>query len=632
MTMTSMSFNSIQGQQSIQTTNQPLTLREGQVFHGTIKQLFPNQTAEVQVGNNKFVAKLETPLKAGDAHFFQVTNTTGQAEIKVVTGPTAQAATPAQQMQQLMQSMNLPKTAEMQQVLGHFVKNELPISREQLLSAEIWMKNLPQGVTKQDALGAMQRMVELKMPFNQSIFTSLVLGAKMDGMSSSLQQFMAQLTSANISDTVKTSLMNQLQTVAKPLDSEIGGTQLAKAVQTLQNTNVSTVVKEQMLTLLKDANIVPKSATLQNWQAPIASAQANAAATTAPVQLAGNLVTQVATTKPEQVPQMIQQVTNFIQHDSLLTSEQKGQLQQLITRFSQLPMTPQTVELFAKQLQQQLTSAYSQNQEKMPFQMNEQGISTKEQLLSILKPEATVQQLESLLRGITKEAQSSTQPQVQMQQTQSEATVQNAVDSKAMEQAIKTVLKGLGLNYEAQLINKNADAQQLAQSLKPQLMSLIQDQTIPPALRESADLLLARMNGMTLLSGENGHQHQIVMQVPLEFFGKKMDATLQWNGRMQDDGKIDADYARVLFYLTMESMQETVVDMQVQNRIVSINIFNENTSLETLAAPLRESLRAGLAEKDYQLSGVFIKQFNEPKVSKKDSEQEQVHPGVDIRV
>ena len=41
------------------------------------------------------------------------------------------------------------------------------------------------------------------------------------------------------------------------------------------------------------------------------------------------------------------------------------------------------------------------------------------------------------------------------------------------------------------------------------------------------------------------------MQVPLEFFGKRIDSTLQWNGRMKEDGKIDPDFARILFYLDL---------------------------------------------------------------------------------
>ena len=76
-----------------------------------------------------------------------------------------------------------------------------------------------------------------------------------------------------------------------------------------------------------------------------------------------------------------------------------------------------------------------------------------------------------------------------------------------------------------------------------------------------------------------------------------MDATLQWNGRMKDNGKIDANYARVLFYLQMASMQETVIDMQVQNRVVTVTVFNENSEIQLLAEPLKAALKVGLAEK-----------------------------------
>ena len=301
--MTSMSFNSIQSQQQVQMSNQSLTLREGQVFHGTIKQLFPDQMAEIQVGNNKFVAKLETPLKAGDAHFFQVTKATGQPEIKVVTGPTA---SPQQQMQQLMQSMNLPKSTEMQQVLGHFVKHELPISRDNMLAAETMLKDLPAGVTKQDALGALQRMAELKMPFTQQVFNALVFGGKKDGMSQNLQSIMQQLGTSQLADSVKQPLLNQLQTITAPLNAEVGGTMLAKAVQTLQNPVATLAIKEQMMMLLKNAGIAPKTATAQNWQTPPTPQTSNNSA------LAGNLLAQVAATKPADAQQMLQHVTNFV--------------------------------------------------------------------------------------------------------------------------------------------------------------------------------------------------------------------------------------------------------------------------------------------------------------------------------
>lgn len=628
----STSFNPIQGQTNQVQMNQPFTLREGQVFHGTIKQLYPDQMAEVQVGGNKFVAKLEVPLKAGDAHFFQVTSTGAQTELKVVTGPMGQSTPMNQQIQQLLQTMNLPKSAEMQQVMGHFLKEQLPISREQLLAAEAWMKNLPEGVSKQDALGAMQKMVELKMPFTQNVFHALTVGAKTDGMSTSIQQFMQQLsTSTTVNDQMKANLMQTLQTIQKPLEGEIGATIVAKATETLFNPNESQANKLQMLNLLKDAGILPKSANLSNWQQVQQSTQAQQPITNQ--MLAGQVVSQIALTKPAQVPQMVQQVQNWLQNNELLSNNQKAELSQLIQRFTQLPQTPQTIEVFAKQFQEQLMKAFSQQQQTAMFSQDGNGLASKEQLLSLLRPEFQPQMLDGMLRNVVKLGQETQQPYVQSQVTQADAAVQAQVDSKAMEQAMKNVLRSLGVSYESALANKAGDIQALAQSLKPQLLALIQDAQVPPALRDSAEMLMARLNGMQLLSGENGHQHQLVMQVPLDFFGKRMDATLQWNGRMREDGKIDPSYARVLFYLNMESMEETVVDMQVQNRIVTINVFNDSPGIGLLAEPLKQRLKAGLSEKDYHLSGVFVKPFErEVKATVAPKQDDVPTSGVDYRI
>lgn len=619
--------------------NQPLTLREGQVFHGTIKQLFPDQMAEVQVGNQKLIAKLEVPLKAGDAHFFQVSNTNGQTELKVVTGPMTQSMTPTQQINQLLESMNLPKTSPMQQVLSHFMKEQIPIAKEQLIQAEQWLKNLPAGVSKPDALLAMQRMVDFKLPFTNEVFQALVQGSKTDGMSTSianLAQLLANQTGGN--EALKSNILQQIQTLAKPFDAEIGGVLLARASNTLLDSSSTMANKLQALNLLKESGIVPKSANLQNWQSQSQSQSQSQTTTQAPPQQAtqaGQLVQQILQAKPENSAQLVEQVKTFIQNESLLTSTQKEQLQQLVQRFTQLPQTKQTLEVFGKQIQEQLIKAFSENTAGRLFTQNENGLSTKDQLLSLLKPESLFQNNDLLLRNIVKVAMDSPQPAIQSAVTQAEAQIQSAVDSKAMEQAMKTVLKGLGISYEAALSSKASDLQAVAQQLKPQLLAFIQDAQTPPVMRDAAETVMARMNGMQLLSSENGHQHQLVMQVPLEFFGKKMDATLQWSGRMKDDGKIDANYARVLFYLQMESLKETVIDMQVQNRIITINVFNDNTQLDVIANPLKLALKEGLAEKDYYLSGIFMKPFEQTlseKVTQKSKDVDDQQGGVDIRV
>jgi len=631
MYMTATSFNPIQLQQNAMTsTNQPLALKQGQVFHGTIKQLYPDQMAEIQVGNQKFIAKLEVPLKAGDAHFFQVTGTNPQTELKIVTGPMAQASTPSQQINQLLESMNLPKSAEMQQLLGHFMKAQLPISKEQMLQAEMWLKALPEGISKVDALQTIQKMIELKMPMINDVFQALLSGQKTSGMTAIMDNF-AQLLAKDttLSESLRQNLMQQVQAIAKPFEVETGSAVLARLLQSLTNSAATMNEKMQALSMLKESGFLPQQATLQNWS------KMNEAKAFQPIQQAGQVIQTILATKPENARQLVEQLKSWTESQNLLTNEQKQQINQLVDRFNQLPVSKQTLDVFAKQMQDQLLKAFTQNTADRLFTQDAHTLSMKDHLLSLFKQEAnSPSQNEALMRNLVKNSINSSQPFIQQVVTQADALVQNSMDSKAMEHALKTVLKNLGISYEATLGNKSADLHMIAHQLKPQLHTLLQETNIPPQMKEAAEMLMTRMNGMQLSSGENGHQHQLIMQVPLEFFGKKMDATLQWNGRMKDNGKIDANYARVLFYLQMASMQETVIDMQVQNRVVTVTVFNENSEIHSLAEPLKAALKIGLAEKNYQLSGVFIKQFDKGQTEKVGPvvEQREEQSGVDIRV
>lgn len=636
------SFNAIQTNTSQQVTaNQPLSLKQDQVFHGTIKQLYPNQMAEVQVGNQKLMAKLEVPLKLGDAHFFQVTATNPQTELKVFTGPMSQSMTAGQQISQLLETMSLPKSNEMQQVLSHFMKAQLPLAKEQLIAAESWMKNLPEAVDKNNALHALQRMAELKMPFTDTVFQALTQGTKTDGMSANLAnlaQLLANEPGGN--EAVKSSLLRQIDQLAKPLNNETGGILLARATQNLMDNNLPVASKLLSLTVLKEAGILPQNATLQNWQS--VNPQGNhqfmnqtQGAATPLLKEAGQMLQQLGQTSPEQIKPMLEQVKAWINNESLLSPTQKQQLQQLLARFEQIPTSKQAVEALVNQMRQQLTNTYSENVTSRLFMQNDQGLSAKDQLLTLLKPDANLPIADQLLRNLVKVTADSPRPVMQSALVQAEGQVQAAVDSRAMEQAIKTVLKGLGVSYEATLANKAGDIQTIAQQIKPQLLGLLQDAQTPVAMKDAAEMVMARLNGMQLTSGENGHQHQLVMQVPLNFFGKNMDATLQWNGRMKEDGKIDANFARILFYLNMETLQQTVIDMQVQNRVVTINVYNDMPNLGSLATSLKGTLKAGLLEKDYTLSGLFIKPFGDQAgktVTKLSNQQEDEQGGVDIRV
>lgn len=618
--MTIPAFNPIQNQQ-VNIEKGPLVLKQGQVFHGSVKQLYPGQLAEIQIGEHRLVAKLETPLKVGDSHFFQVVNISPEAQLKVVSGPVSGAS--QLNIQQLIESLNLPKSLEMQQIVSLFLKEQLSISKEQMLQAENWLKNLPKGASKKEALLALQKLAQLKIPFSEETFKALLFGSQTTGISRNLEQLINLLEQNNqISPQVKLNLLNQLQSIANPFEAETAGVIISRAIQTLLS-GAQEAEKQQALQMLKEANILPRDTNLNSWLNTSFNRISSNNETT------GHMIQQLRSGSS------IIDTIKWINNESTLSNEQKNTLIQMINSFNGSKSQP--VELLAKQLHVQLLKAYSDQSVSQLFSKGH--FTAKEQLLTLLKPNIHLENADMELQSIKRLLNASEHQGTQRLVAEGNAIIQSAMNSQGILKGLQSTLESLGLSYEAAM-NKQVDIEKITQSLKPQLLSLLQDTSTPTELKNVAETLLARLNGMQLLSGENGHQHQIVMQIPLQFLGKQVDATVQWNGRMKDDGKIDSDFARILFYLNMETLKETVIDMQVQNRIVTIHVYNEHKNLDRLAETLKNILKIGLKEKNYHLSGVIFKGY-EQKVSAKVSDKKRaqtteedrpVKKGVDIRI
>ena len=322
---------------------------------------------------------------------------------------------------------------------------------------------------------------------------------------------------------------------------------------------------------------------------------------------AGELMGKLVQATPNEKVIIMEQVKNWVSAQATLNTTQKEQILSVLKNSDpNAQITP---------INNALIKAFSEQSQHAAFLKDENGITPKEHLLSLLGKGSGSETFSQNLQQILKISKSSTNSIISQQMIQSEETVLQQLDGKAFEHAMKEVLKTLGFSYEARLGTNSEEIRQIASTLKPQLVELIQHQTVSANVKEQAELVLGRMNGLQLLSNENGPQHQLLMQVPLEFLGKKMDATLEWKGRMLENGKIDPEFARIMFYLQLEALEETVIDMQVQNRIVTISLYNHDTHLQPQAEMLKESLKKGLQAVGYQLSGVFVKTFEEQKSS-----------------
>lgn len=612
-------------------SEQSQSLKQGQVFHGTIKKLYPEKTAEVQMGNQKMIAKLEVPLKAGDSHYFQVTGVKPDLQLKVVTGPLQ--STPAGQIQQLMDSLQLPKTANMQALVQHMVKEKMALSKDQLLVAEQWIKSLPPQVKSTEALFAIQRMSELKLPFTNEVFRSLISGQDKTGLHTLLDAFKLVIKNdSSIPQGQKATIEQVLNQISHPLTKELGGTIIGKIVESMLSKTLPLSEKTILLNVLKDAGLVAKQATVTEFlSSPTLSNGSGRGENQGTI---AQQIKQLQLPSQAEVSIKLHGLQKAIQENPLLTSEAKLQIQQTLQKMEQVSPKSQEWPISFKTLSNELIKGFAAASQTIPFQMDQQKLTPKDHVLSILTTLTGGRADAKTMENMTLLTSQSSQLPVLKAVSQAELVVQSGMNQKAIEQVMKQVLNDIGFSYEAKFGQTNANLSQLSETLKPQLVALLQDATIAVPVREAAENIISRMNGLQILSGENGPQHQLLMQVPLDFLGKRMDATLQWNGRMKEDGKIDSNYARIMFYLDLASLKETVIDMQVQNRVITVNIFNESDALLPYAEPFKEALKIGLSSLDYQLSGVFMKSFvkEEEKPSNRPKATHLSSKGVDIRI
>lgn len=201
----------------------------------------------------------------------------------------------------------------------------------------------------------------------------------------------------------------------------------------------------------------------------------------------------------------------------------------------------------------------------------------------------------------------------------------------------KRLISLVGYGYENEVIQsfelskrEHSDASILM--VKPLLIEFI-NETPPEPLKLASQQLLNQITGIQLAGNETGPIGQQVVQIPLFFQDNTVDLTVQWNGKKKENGELDPNYCRVIFYLELAALGDTFVDMIVQNRIITISIMNENTKLKSMAQPLIPYLKEQLSMIHYTLSNVQFNGFSQ--TTKRQSSPVYVkksYSGVDIRI
>lgn len=173
---------------------------------------------------------------------------------------------------------------------------------------------------------------------------------------------------------------------------------------------------------------------------------------------------------------------------------------------------------------------------------------------------------------------------------------------------LSQLLKQLGMQNEFQLrqsVEGSLPASQQT-NLKALLLQFLQQTPIHSyQLREQAEFIVNRITAFQLLSSDSQSQVSTYsVQVPFHSGSKLEDLTVQWEGKKNTRGELDEDHCRIVFYLHLKHLKETVIDVQIQSRVLTVTIFNETQKSSAANDKLLKMLEENLAELDYRLSAV----------------------------
>lgn len=569
---------------NINQMDKPLSrdFKSGQLVIGKIIKLFPNQKAEVQIGSQKMIAALDVPLRAGEQYWLQVQPGDEQIKLKVLN-PTVNGGAKVT-AEQILSHLSMPVTHEAVSLAKYLIKNELPILKNTFQVAAEWLKT---SGDQNQALQVVKTMMVNNLPFVDEVFKALQSQGSSEslyGLLTRLRQELKLIPPTNVTNQL-TTLLNE---IGEPLQEKLSADGLQKAAALWSNPEASAEVRAGAFSLLQLSGFLSEE---ENTNTVLEKLQVNMSkgeAGESPILKEGQklLTAYIQSLQSGHRPN----AEKLLQAIHTLSGISEGTEPVLLQRPAVLAGNLLHAALSASQQSETILNLLTTNN------MVDDAKAKLAALLNNKEPQVTRNLPENVNRAV---------------QHILENDFKYADLSKGAAAApfLKEIIRLLGLNMEHALSSQENLAETELTGLKPLLMQL-KNESHGAVINELADQVLNRVTAQQLMSHDAGPIQQLFMQIPLP--DHQSDLTVEWSGRRTKDGHIDPNYCRILFYLDLAQLKETVVDMQIQNRIVKVSVFNQYAKiLEQAAHPFVTLLRDKLEQQEYKLSGVVFEEENQ---------------------
>ncbi|MFB6466622.1 hypothetical protein ACE38V_07305 [Cytobacillus sp. Hz8] len=584
-----------------------ISLQPGQIIHGKVIKLFPNQTAEIQVGSQKMVAQLEVPLAANDRYWFQVQPGEGKIHLKVLLNQALGDNGKILNIDGLLKQLGLAASKENIELVQFFIKEQLPLTKETLSTANEWFLQLE---SDRDGLEALKQMITRNLPLSKNVFYSMLAAVKDDSMNSLVTNLQDLLENDQLSSDSAKKLFATLTMLQSPISTEGKDKVVSQMMMSLLSPNYEK--SETTIQLLQKLGWISMDKIKENQNQEIIKDG----------QLTSNRNNQ-SQTVPYQIN--LTEKNNENQHELITAFQEKENILSRNSLHQSLNVLAETLtnmidkkDYLSENIKPVIHSFIS---DEHLSDMQKQNIMRNViNLLEHLQDENTGNHaFQSLLKAINgiKDGKGlhlsfSEREILTAISTLIDRDISQLSEGPFVANKLKQLIKVIGYDYEhdaIQFMNNgqiSKDAQDFG-SLKPLLIKYLNEDP-PQMVKEAAEQLLNKITGIQTLSQEMGPVQQFVVQLPLRILDQSLDITMQWSGRKNSDGKIDPNYCRVLFYLDLSALKETIVDVKIQNRIMNVSVINDHEDIKIVAAPLINHLKENLASFNYHLSSISFVQ------------------------
>lgn len=539
-----------------------MELKVGQIVRGVILQVMENNEALVQINGVQVRAKLEMMLQAGQTAMLQVQPQSNGALIMLKQIEPNAVGLPDDTFKEWAKQLALPEQKWAVEIVKDLRKDGFILNREVAQSFQQAAASLPSGGDVEQWMQAAAATFKRGLPMTGS--TVGAMQQVMFGKSAHelLAALGAQLASAAAGQ-------SDGQTSAKPLSQAAVNVQqlLTQGAELLRNVTGGGELSTALGASSKQTGVLPmgvNGTTIRpETMSAVAGNTAQAAETDIPEPVTSQGGGRTAAVQPNWIGQMMKWLGVDYEH----------QLAKAVT---------------AEPQQQQLAQLSNQKTEELPA-----GASARSSA-AVVQSEADA----SSAKG-----QPALAAQGNTSDTDGQQPLRHQEVRHLLDRAPLVTGSHLALNPDG---SAAPEASPLSQqdSLKSALLTLMSADDTPPAIKETAQQLVQQITGQQLLltpERNNSMMTHVTMYIPINNEDGNQTASVHIQTRRGRKGELDSSNCRLLFNLSMKTLGNTMVDVNVMDKIVSLNLWNDHPAIGLLAESSRSEIADSLQAAGYQL-------------------------------